>query len=236
MPALSDPGDSKGDARFRLSLWHRFLLRLPRFNGDRSKPRLIDRVRSAALKPEDPDAPRRSRGAYELSGEDLVSEEKKANDKERAIGLVAGPVATAISFLVIHELVIHDPSAHLSNGSANPRYVSLSTYSDLFLVLIVLSFAITAMALWRKRLYLGILTSLYGLAIFNLHYWGFGVPFVMVGAWYLVRAYRLHRNLRESTAGGPSTSRPASNKRYTPPSLSQKRLPPAKPRSRRRAS
>ena len=56
------------------------------------------------------------------------------------------------------------------------------------------------MALWRKRLYLGIVTAMYGLAIFNLHYWGFGVPFVMVGAWYLVRAYRLHRNLKESTA------------------------------------
>ena len=49
---------------------------------------------------------------------------------------------------------------------------------------------------------MGIVTSLYGLAIFNLHYWGFGVPFVMVGAWYLVRTYRLHRKLKEATAGG----------------------------------
>ncbi len=40
------------------------------------------------------------------------------------------------------------------------------------------------MALWRKRLFMGILAAMYGLAIFNLHYWGFGVPFVMVGAWY----------------------------------------------------
>ena len=35
--------------------------------------------------------------------------------------------------------------------------------------------------------------ALYGLSIFNLHYWGFGLPFIMVGAWYLVRAYRLSR-------------------------------------------
>ena len=33
--------------------------------------------------------------------------------------------------------------------------------------------------LLRKRLFLGIATALYGLAIFNLHYWGFGIPFIM---------------------------------------------------------
>ena len=78
---------------------------------------------------------------------------------------------------------------------------------------------------------------MYGLSIFNFGYLGFGVPFVMVGAWYLVRTYRLHRSLKEATADGPSTStaRPTSNKRYTPPSLSQKRLPPAKPRRERGA-
>jgi hypothetical protein len=183
------------------------------------KLRLVDRLRNAALKPEDPEAAVRSRGANELSGEELEVEEKRATDKERAIGLLAGPLATIITFLVVHDLVVNDPSARLSDGAVNKLHVNLSTYSELFVVLIILSFGITATALWRKRLFLGMVTSLYGLAIFNLHYWGFGVPFVMVGAWYLVRAYRLHRNLKESTAGGPSvTSRPASNKRYTPPS------------------
>jgi hypothetical protein len=181
----------------------------------------MDRLRYATLKPADDTAP--PRGANELSGEELEIEEKQANDKERAIGLLAGPLATIISFAVIHDLVVHDPSATLSSGAVNPRYVNPSTYTELFWVLIILSFGITGMALWRKRIYLGIFASLYGLAIFNLHYWGFGVPFVMVGAWYLVRAYRLRRNLKQSTADGPSpsvrtTRRPSPNKRYTPPS------------------
>jgi hypothetical protein len=206
----------------KLSPWHSLLLRLPRLNGGQPKARLVDRLRNAALKDEDPKAAAQPRGAYELSGEDLEIEEKRANDKERAIGLLAGPLATIITFLVVHTLVVNDPSASLSDGAVNKLHVSLSTYSHLFLVLIILSFGITGMALWRKRLYMGIVTSLYGLAIFNLHYWGFGVPFVMVGAWYLVRTYRLHRKLKEATAGGPSvTSRSTSNKRYTPPTRSR---------------
>ena len=120
------------------------------------------------------------------------------------------------TFLVTHDLVVNDPPASLS-GAIDKLHVNVNTYYDLFVVLIVMSFVISAMALWRKRLYLGMVTALFGLAIFNLHYWGFGVPFVMVGAWYLVRAYRLQRNLKQSTAGGPSvTAGPASNKRYKP--------------------
>jgi hypothetical protein len=192
-------------------------------HGPPSKnPRFVDRLRTAALKPEDPQAPARSRGAYELSGQELVLEEKRANDKERAIGLLAGPLATIITFLVVHNLVVNDPSARLSDGALDKQYVSLSTYHDLFLVLIGLSFGISAMALWRKRLFLGMVTAMYGLTIFNLHYWGFGVPFVMVGAWYLVRAYRLHRNLKESAAGGRSgASRPALSKRSASSSRSR---------------
>jgi hypothetical protein len=83
----------------------------------------------------------------------------------------------------------------------------------------------------RKRLFLGIATALYGLAIFNLHYWGFGIPFVMCGAWYLVRAYRLQRDLKFAKGEapsryGPKTQRSGSsyvaqpNKRYTPRSAS----------------
>ncbi|HXW79530.1 MAG TPA: hypothetical protein VEJ84_08525 [Acidimicrobiales bacterium] len=207
MPAAGDPEEN---GTLKPALWHRL-----RPGSDQPKPALMDRLRLAVLKPEDPDAPQRSRGAYELSGEELVAEEKRANDKERAIGLLAGPLAMLIAFLVIHELVVHDPAA------PSRLHVNLSTYSGLFIVLVILSFGITGMALWRKRLYLGIVTSLYGLAIFNLDYWGFGVPFVLVGAWYLVRTYRLHRNLRVSTTpaadGGPVQSRPASSKRYTPP-------------------
>ena len=95
----------------KLSPWHRLLLRLPHLNSGQSKARLVDRLRNAALKPADPEAPAQSRGAYELSGEELEIEEKRANDKERAIGLLAGPLATLIAFLVVHDLVVNDPSA-----------------------------------------------------------------------------------------------------------------------------
>jgi hypothetical protein len=176
------------------------------------RPRFVDRLRNAALKPEDPDTTSASRGAYELSGAELEIEEKRANDKERAIALVVGPVAALITFIVMHALVVNDPST-------GKQHVSLSNYEHLFLVLIVLSFSIIALALWRKRLYIGVATSLFGLAILNLHYWGFGVPFIMVGAWYLVRAYRLQRNLKQSRATEQSViGRPAPSKRYTPPS------------------
>jgi hypothetical protein len=198
------------------------------------KPSLADRIRGFALKPEPPNAPAPAKSAYELSGEELVLEESRANDKERAIGLLAGPVATIITFFVVHLKVASDPPAYLANGAINRLHVNPSTYTGPFWVLIILSFGITTMALWRKRLFLGIVTSMFGLSIFTFGYLGFGVPFVMVGAWYLVRAYRLHRNLKESTAAeeGPSTpSRPTPNKRYTPKSsLSQKRPPVDKPR------
>ena len=225
MPARVSPGSPGGESSPSS----------PRFHSGQPKPPLFDRLRNAALKPEGTKKPAVPRGAYELTGEELRVEAKQANDKERAIGLFAGPVATVITFLVTHDLVVHDPPATL-NGAINKLHVNVNTYYDLFLVLIVMSFVISGMALWRKRLYLGMVTALFGLAIFNLHYWGFGVPFVMVGAWYLVRAYRLQRNLKQSTADGPSVTatRPASNKRYTPPSLPQRRVSPVKPRRKQR--
>jgi hypothetical protein len=82
----------------------------------------------------------------------------------------------------------------------------------------------------RKRMFLGIALALYGLAVFNLHYWGFGVPFLMAGAWYLVRAYRLNQELKRVGGADVSPSRnssrqatlsngsrPRASKRYTPP-------------------
>ena len=134
--------------------------------------------------------------------------------------------------------MVSDPPAHLADGAVDKLHVNPSDYAWLLLVLLILSFGMSAMSLWRKRIPLGIFTALYGLSVFNLGYFGFGVPFILVAAWYLVRAYRLRRNLKESTAEEPpaATDRPTSNKRYTPPSSSQKRLPPtAKPRRERGA-
>ena len=61
----------------------------------------------------------------------------------------------------------------------------------------------------RKRLFHGIAMALFGLAVFNLHYWGFGVPFFLVGAWYLVRAYRLEQALKRAQAAAARRQRTA---------------------------
>jgi hypothetical protein len=95
--------------------------------------------------------------------------------------------------------------------------------------------------------------ALYGLSLFNLPpYWGFGIPYILAGAWLLVRAYRLQRDLREATGQTPSrpgsqgrqgrgrrptdTSRPRPNKRYTPPTPPPRRSPSKrKPEDEQRA-
>ena len=237
MPESAGPDRFNGGAPQKLSLWQRWLVGLPRFKQRGEKAPFLDRVKGAILKPEDPDAPPRPspKGAYELSGEELEIEAKGLNEKERLIGLFAAPLASAIGFIVVHILVINDPPAHLSNGAVDKLYVNPNDYYDLFLVLVVLSMAMLATAFLRKRLYLGMVTALYGLTIFNMHYWGFGVPFVMVGAWYLVRAYRLNKNLKASLAGGPAPGVRPANKRYTPPVVAPKPLPPAKSKRTRRA-
>ena len=61
----------------------------------------------------------------------------------------------------------------------------------------------------RKRLILGVVMALFGLGIFNLHYWGFGVPFLMGGSWYLVRAWRLNSKLKLAGGGSRAQLRPA---------------------------
>jgi hypothetical protein len=164
--------------------------------GAPKKEPLVNRLRGAIVKSELDDA-----DDEPLSAEELEVAVQFANDKERLIGLVAAPLAAAIGFLVIGALIANDPAAFLKNGQVNRLHVSASLYHDLGGVLLVLSVLMLAMAMWRKRLYLGIVMALYGLAVFNLHYWGFGVPFIMGGAWLLVRAYRLQRDLREANGG-----------------------------------
>ena len=204
---------------------------------------LRERLRSSFLRPvEDGDGARAATSGERPSPAELEASVKSANDKERFIGLLAAPFAAAIAILVVGALITNDPPARLGNGQLNSLHVSLSLYRDLGGVLIVLSILMLATAMWRKRLLLGIVTALYGLGIFNLHYWGFGVPFIMLSAWLLVRAYRVQRDLREATAqaakgaarrpgaGGllPRTP-PNPSRRYTPPAAARKR--PATPRS-----
>ena len=82
-------------------------------------------------------------------------------------------------------------------------------------MLLGLAVLMLATAWFRKRLYLGIAMALYGLSIFNLHYWGFGVPVHPGRRLVLVRAYRLQQKLKLAKAD--STSGPVRRARRRPP-------------------
>ena len=181
-----------------------------------------DRLRTALLKPA-PAGGDAEPGGDARSLEEVRTAERYADDKERFLGLVAAPLAAAIGFFISNYQIEHDPPAYLKDGLANPLHANVATYHVLELVLLALSLVILAMAWYRRRLFLGIAMALYGLGVFNLHYWGFGVPFLAGGAWLLVRAYRAHQAVK--TAGGGRSRdgaqsglpRPKANKRYTPP-------------------
>jgi hypothetical protein len=152
------------------------------------------------------------------SAEELEDAIRRSDDKERTIGLVAAPLAAIIGIIISSASIDYARSHHLS----------VSVYDELTYVILGMSVLILVSSLLRKRLFQGITMALYGLAVFNLHYWGFGIPFLLGGAWYLVRAYRLQQALKraEATAPAPARrtgvrptngSRPRPNKRYTPP-------------------
>jgi hypothetical protein len=201
------------------------------------RPSFKERLSKALLKPPPP-KPEGDDGKP-ASVEELESAVSTMDDKERLIGLIVAPIAAAIAITVTGALIGNDPAARLADGAVNTRHVNPSLYAEVGAVLLVMSVLVLVFSLLRKRLFVGIVTALYGLAIFNLHYWGFGVPFLLVGAWYLVTAYRLQRDLKEATAdgsggtrrparGSPSASRPQPSKRYTPPTAAPKRPTPPK--------
>jgi len=147
-------------------------------------------------------------------------------------------VAAAIGLLITASLVANDPKAHYANGQIDKLHANPSTYVAFGAVAMVLALVMLGAAWFRKRLVLGIATALYGLSIFNLHFWGFGIPFIMIGAWYLVRAYRLSEKLKHAKtdegAGGatgyrPPATRPQPSKRYTPPAAPIRRASKPKP-------
>lgn len=222
------------------------MTRRPSTAGAAERGGLRDKLSSLILKPQET-APQ-DRATPPRTVEELEDATRFANDKERLIGLLAAPFAAAIGLLVYGALVANDPAADLKEGLVNSKHVAhvaLSLYADLLGVLLVLSVAMLATAWFRKRLFLGCAMALYGLAVFNLHYWGFGVPYVLFGAWLIVRAYRAQRDLREATAEatGAGASRggaalamaPSPSKRYTPPS-SRRRAGPVKAASERGSS
>ncbi len=245
MPAGGASDRSGDDGRSGMSLWHRVLLALPRVKheGERVPPaaRLGERLRSAVLKPADPDSTSEgARAEGPRSAEELEQAIKYADDKERLVGLLAAPFAAIIGIIIHSDLISRDHIVAIRHGQlvyqTNPNY-----YHDVLLVLLALSVLMVVTAWFRKRLFLGVVLVLYAVTVFNLkHYIGFAIPYVLVAAWLLVRSFRLQRQLRETTAGGPGTrpargtgnggaSRPGSNRRYTPPSNQPRRSSLRKP-------
>jgi hypothetical protein len=205
---------------------------------DQPKLTLFERVRYTMVKPDDSGKVKEEEP--QLSREELEATIARADDKERNIGLVAAPIGAIITLFISADLIHHAQQAGQST----------SVYQTLTFVLLGMAALILVGSWLRKRLILGIVMALFGLGIFNLHYWGFGVPFLMAGgSWYLVRAWRLNSKLKLAGGGsGRSYSPPNSkvaprglpsaggvlprpNKRYTPATAKVKRPSKAKPES-----
>jgi hypothetical protein len=202
---------------------------------DQPKLTFFQRLRYTMVKPDDSGKVKDEEPT--LSREELEATVAKADDKERNIGLVAAPVGAIVTLFISADLIHH----------AQQTGQSTSTYQTLTFVLLGMAALMLVSSWLRKRLILGIVMALFGLGIFNLHYWGFGVPFLMGGSWYLVRAWRLNSKLKLAGGGsgrsyGPPNSKvalnrlpsaggvlPRPNKRYTPPTEKVKRPSRAKP-------
>lgn len=180
-----------------------------------------ERIKYSMVRPDDDPSDAKPQEVRPV--EEIEAEISRSNDKERAIGLVAAPVAAVIGLII--------SSASINYAKTHDQ--SVSVYDKLTYVLLGLAVLILITSWLRKRLFQGITLALYGLAIFQLHYtyFGFAAPFLLAGAWYLVRAYRLQQELKRAEAAGPHAPRPKGstgsngapprprrNKRYTPPS------------------
>jgi len=154
--------------------------------------------------------------------DELEAQVARADDQERLVGLILAPIAGLIAIIVTGHLISSDPKASTVAGVVNVKHVNPSLYFEVGGSAFVLAMLMLGLAWWRKRLFLGIVMGLYGLSIFNLHFWGFGIPYLLAAGWYLVRHYRLTQKVKLARegggggpAGGPRPGRP--NKRYTPP-------------------
>src|ERR1700722_11754488 len=197
-PGAGDPG---GDSARKMTLW--------------------ERVRYSMVRPDDD--PKEKEVQEIRPVEQIEADIARSNDKERAIGLVAAPLAAFIGLLI----------SNASVNYAKTHNQSTAVYDKLTFVLLGLAVLVLITSWLRKRLFQGISLALYGLAIFQLHatYFGFAAPFLLAGAWYLVRAWRLQQELKRAEAAGPAAPRPKPkgstspaaraprrSKRYTPPS------------------
>jgi ethanolamine transporter EutH len=189
-----------------------------------AKSPLSSRFRGALLKPASGESDAATPPAPPLT--ELESEARYATDKERLFGLIAAPFAALIGLLVVSALIQHDPAALQANGLANPRHVDVGFYHEILIAVLALAIAMLASAWFRKRLFLGVTMALFGLTLFNLHYWGFAVPYLLCAGWLLVRGYRLQKAVKEATtteAAATTPGSPRASKRYTPPAAGSAR-------------
>jgi hypothetical protein len=180
-----------------------------------------ERLKYAMVRPDD-DEPSYSAASEDRGAEEVRDVIRRADDKERAVGLIAAPVSAAISFIVTTALIDRNSVAGAKH------FTPASTYHELLLVLLALGVLMLITAMLRKRLFMALSMALYGVALFQLGWLGFAVPFVLAGAWYLVRSYRLQQELRRAepeevrparpkSAATRAGVRPRPNRRYTPP-------------------
>ncbi|HUZ44050.1 MAG TPA: hypothetical protein VMU63_06560 [Acidimicrobiales bacterium] len=188
--------------------------------GAEGPERLGDRLRRMFLKPvAEPEPGATSAPIRPPTEDELEARVRSMDDQERLLGVVAAPLAALIGILIGGDEI------------SRATHSQVGTYYSLLGVLVALSVVMLITAVMRKRMYLGISLALYGLAVFNLHYWGFGIPFILGGAWLLVRAYRVQREHRDATEGPGGSGRggggagPRPSKRYTPPT-NRPRQPP----------
>ena len=179
-----------------------------------------ERLKYAMVRPADVE---REVKPDERSTEELEATISRADDRERAVGLIAAPVAALLGFLVIGAMISRNSSA----TTLPKNFVPASTYHWVLLVFLALAVVMLVGAWFRKRIVLAVALALYGVGLFQLGWLGFAVPFVLAGAWYLVRGFRLQTALKRAEGDRPAPPRPTSrmtngvrprpNKRYTPP-------------------
>ncbi|MHB1710835.1 MAG: hypothetical protein ACYCV7_05470 [Acidimicrobiales bacterium] len=228
--------------------WQRIRSSFPQRNGNANPRSIGSRLGDAFLKAGSAGQNGSGAGASRSDGgpgtvPELEAAVRQADDKERLVGLLGAPIAALIGMVVSGSLIGNDPNARLSNGRLNNLHVNPTLYLELGGVAVGLAVVMLVTAMLRKRLYLGITMALYGLSIFNLHFWGFGLPYILAGAWLLVRAYRLQSKLKlaAEASGGTSAGRARAggrtqpNKRYTPPASPPQRSPKRRPGDERKA-
>ena len=191
---------------------------------DRDEPRLTfwERMKYTLVRPDDD--PSDHPPADTRTAEELRDELQRSDDKERLIGLVAAPIAAMVGLLISTASIDYTRTHHQN----------VHVYEELTYVLLGLAVLILVASLMRKRLFQGITLALFGLAVFQLHYTyvGFAAPFILAGAWYMVRAYRLQQALRRAEPGERGHRGRAERSRATPHAP----VPTSGTRRRRRTS